>query len=51
VIVDWLGGVEILIDPVTRKLQNMIEITARVFVDVLFPDVNSFVRCDDLTTT
>jgi hypothetical protein len=45
------GSVEVLIDPYTKKLQNMIELTAWLYFDVAVRQTAAFLIRNDLTTT
>lgn len=50
VIPTWLPGVEFLVDPYANKRQGMVEITARMYCDVVVANPASFVVSKDLLT-
>lgn len=50
VIATWVPAVEFIVDPYSKKHQQMIEVTARLYCDVVVANPASFVVAKDLLT-
>jgi HK97 family phage major capsid protein len=47
----WLGSVDLVIDPFTRKREGIVEVTMQAGVDIVATKADAFARCVDVVNT